>query len=103
MSDRKDYIKVIIIALITTLVGQLIARAFTKSDMIDDAATKTELTTAKEEVRKESFDYTDKSFLDHEKHHIKEEQQRKERDKLLYLYLEDKFDGLEKLIEAKTD
>lgn len=65
MSDRKDYIKVIIIALITTLAGQLIARAFTKGDMINDAATKTELVG----VKKEAFDYTDKSLLNHEKDH----------------------------------
>lgn len=40
-------------------------------------------------------------FNGHEKFHIQQETQRKEREELMYLYLESKFDGLEKLINAR--
>lgn len=99
MSDRKDYIKVILIALITTLVGQLIARAFTKSDMINDAATKTELVHVQNTVTKESKEYTDEKMTEHEEKDILRFNAIISKQDFMLKYLDQRFDDLEKRLK----
>jgi F0F1-type ATP synthase epsilon subunit len=65
MSGLKDWSKVFVVALLTAMATQIMARIFIKSDKIDNAVTQTELTEAKKEV----IDYTDTRIDEHEKIH----------------------------------
>ena len=78
MSNLKDYTKVVIIALLTALATQLLARVFVKNDLINNAATKNELIIVKEEVqdnlekaKEEAIEYTDKQIVKYDLGHTK--------------------------------
>lgn len=61
MSEVKDYLKVIITALITALATLTVSGVFTQNKKINDSPTKAEL----EEVKKESYAYTDDEIKKH--------------------------------------
>ena len=76
MSGTKDYIRVIIIALITAIASQLVGKAIARNEIIDNSVTKKELTETKKEIgddiesaKKEAIIYTDSRIEEHEKVH----------------------------------
>lgn len=70
MAQVKDYMKVLITALITTLITLTLSGAFEKNAKLNNAASKSELSKGMDKVKKESINYTDLKIDEHEKHHL---------------------------------
>ena len=83
----KDYLKSIGVTLLTTLTILTVTGAFNYPQKVEKRIDK---------AKTESFAYTDKEIKQHE---LKEAA----RDEILMKYLDNRFDGLEKLMNSKHD
>ncbi|MCP4337047.1 MAG: hypothetical protein GY679_04350 [Mycoplasma sp.] len=84
MSGLKDWTKVIVIALVTALVTQLVIRSFTNDEKLDGTASKEDLIA----LEKDSNAYTDKSIKEHE-----------EKEQIKYIYLVNTINEMNKMVK----
>lgn len=98
----KDYLKVIITALVTALTTIIVTGFVNRETKIKNAATQDELilmegrtTEQIKAVEKKTFNYTDLKLKEHEERELR-------RDEMLIKYLDQRFDDLEKLVNVKT-